>query len=564
MMALLLAAGIGAPFVYHALTRPAVDSASTRVEVEGCDEACAAALRLALGERLERFGLRISEAPSAVETRLVLQLEQVTEGIREGTLHVRASAVMSRAGEPLLPPLMFDAEAVDERAAMLEIGMRALDAGSDRLAAAMLSSPQLDAQDPSFTLERADALALALRALPAHQNASAQLVQRCGQPLDTEENVSCVTRCGAENHALALGGDSWVQTRQAAWALPLESPHDVQRVPLASQLTSAAGTTHWLPSRVDEVHGHAGVFAYIAHLAHDSALILGGDSVAVLARATGSAVLLAPAPSPDGREVAYVAAEHRRGVPHLMVVSANGGTPRDLAPYVEDFRWVQLDRPLLLARVSGAERTVSPLPPRAHEEGEGYEDEQDDYALVEVGDPDAPPGSYAALLDPASGEVMIRVGGRERIIIDIIGAGDHRLWMTYRIPPALRGADAPVAPATPTCGVLTYDMATAEEVAVPTAHCLDQPRLLQDGRVAATAIVSGPEDPSPSDRELVLVDAEGGLSILTQNATDDFNPESIGSDHLGFTRLLPRRYGRFPRSAACSLALPDRAPDAPL
>jgi len=333
----------------------------------------------------------------------------------------------------------------------------------------------------------------------------------------------------------------------------------VQRIPLASLLTSAGGATHWLPSQVDEASGHAGVFAYVAHLMHDSALILGGDTTRVLARASGSAVLLAPAPSPDGREVAYVAAEHRRGVPHLMVVSGSGGAPRDLEAYVEDFRWVQLDRPLLLARVSGAERTVSPLPPRAHDEGEGYEDEQDDYALVEAGDPDAPPGSYAALLDPANGEVMMRVGGRERIIIDIIGARDHRLWMTYRSAPAPGSAEAP-----PACGVLTYDVQTEEEVALPTEYCLDQPSLLPDGRVAATAIVSAPEDPSPTDRELVLVDAEGGLSILTRNATDDFNPEPIGSDHLGFTRLLPRRYGRFPRSAACSLALPDRAADAPL
>jgi len=560
--------GVAGVVMFRAAEQLDVDHASVGASIEGCGPACADAWTRALDERLGRFGLRVAAAPPEDAPIVELSLEPLdtTEGVHEGQLRVRARVTLrlSTGGAP--GPLVLDAEAVDRDAALLLIALGALDMRADSLADEILSTRGVGTAGSVLELARADALTRARRAQPAYARAVEAFEARCRQDearvARPTENVSCVTRCASElRSARATDGSAWVQLRRAAWAIPFEDPRDVQRLDLPGQIA------RWTANGELEIHGQVaretgaalgsrhGVFAFIAHHERASALTLLDGTERVLKRVEAPRVLARPAPSPSGRWVAFLSAEHRRGVAHLVLMAAEGGATRDLFSYVEDFRWVERHgRELLLLHVGGAELAASPLTRPTRDAGttdtEGYEDEPDDFDLVEAGDPLAPPGPYAVLLDPLSDQILARVGGRERLVRGVAGLHLGTLIATYAAPSTQSPGE---------CGVLFHDVASAAERIVVTPACLTDPALLPDGSVAASAIVTSEGDPSATDREIVVVSPDGALEVLTANETDDLEPSAVGSRAVAFTRRLPTRYARFPRSAACRATLAPRA-----
>lgn len=560
--------------VVHVERRLDVDGAVVGATVEGCGPACADGWVRALGERLERAGLRVTRTPAEGAPVVALHIEptQEVEGVEADALLLRAEVRLATQGEGDAPRLSLEAEGANREDALLSIALAALDARGDALVAELLTRPGLADPAAVRSLTRADALRRTLRVLPDHAEDGAAFRARCAEAdasvAPEGDRVSCSTLCAGEVSVVRTAeGDAASQLRPAAWALPLDSSHDVQRVDLTGSLSplhpqgpdDGGVEPIAIGSHVSEATGSGhGTFAFVAYHERASAVVLVGGGRRVLARASTPGVLASPAPSPSGRWVAYLAAEHRRGVPHLKVVPAAGGASRDLSNYVEALRWVRLgDRELLLARVSGAELATSPLAATAagdgsdggdgSDEAEGFEDEEDEFDLVEAGDPEAPPGAYAALVDPEDGRILARVAGRERVVVDAIGVAGRELVLTYR-----QAGDGG-------CGLLWHDLDSGEERTLPLAVCLEDPVLLRDGRVAASAPVTSPGDPAAGDRELVLVSAGGELEVLTANATDDVTPSPVGPSELAFTRLLPKHYTRFPVSAACRVRVPARA-----
>ena len=533
------------------------DPASVGVTVEGCSAACADAWRLALDERLGSFGFRVVATPadSAPVVRLRLERLSATEGVHEGSSRVRARATLSLSpADTIGEPLVLEAESDDVDASLLTIALAALDMRGDALVATLLAGlPPRD--DSALSLERSDALTRARRDLPAWRHALAAFEDSCrgddAQLASEEPNVSCMTRCGFELRSVAAGGASpRVQLRRAEWAIPLGNPRDVQRLELPGEFAPWTQTPTE-PEGVVPISSHAGParassetrFAFIASDDNESVLILHDGTSHALKREHAPRVLVQPAPSPSGEWVAFLSAEHRRGVAHLERVPASGGLSRALFSYVEGFRWVAVDgQERLLALVSGADLAASPLP--AHDAGtsedQGFEDEPDEFALVEAGDALAPPGPYAVLLDPVSGAVLTRIGGRERLVRGLAGVHQGSLVVTFSTPNT----------ESERCGLLFHDLATPEERAVETP-CLTDPALLPDGSVVASAVATRPGDPLATDREIVVISPAGALAVLTANATDDLEPSAVGGDRVVFTRRLATRYARFPRSAAC-------------
>ena len=556
-----LAAGV----VVHAAKRLDVDPATVSVSVEGCSLACADAFSHALGERLLAFGLRVVTSPQQGAPAVHLRIEQleVGEGVHEDQARVVARATLSLSGTDLRESLLLEAESDDRDASLLEVALASLDMHGDDLAATILALPTIAPPDTALGLDRSDALRRARRALPARAAAVEAFRRRCRDDATTvalpAEGITCVSRCASQLRTVrAADGSAWVQLRKSAWSVPIGNPHDVQHQRLPGELARFSATGELAsygrisPDVSVAIGSRGGIFAFVAHRERASALMLLDGEERVLARVAAPRVLAQPAPSPSGESVALLSAEHARGVAHLGIVSASGGAIRDVFTYAESFRWVTRGgRELLLIRVSGADLATSPLArpsredahaPDAGLDAEGYEDEPDDYSLVEAGDPLAPPGPYAVLLDPATREVLARVGGRERLVRDVVGVREDALVATYATP----ADDGP-----PECGLLSHDLVTGEEVAAPTPTCLLDPVLLADGAVAGSAVATKAGDPLPTDREIVVYSSDGTLEVLTANDTDDLEPTPIGGDELGFTRRLPNRYARFPRSAAC-------------
>lgn len=233
-----------------------------------------------------------------------------------------------------------------------------------------------------------------------------------------------------------------------------------------------------------------------------------------------------PRVSPDGRWIFYHLRAERRAPPQLVVVEARAGATERSIGAAQLSTWVEGPR---IAELVEWARVGTPPPVDAI-------DDTSPPVVQELPMIDAT--LRLALYDPANGEVTAWLDDDRHEIEAVAGSANGKVVFTWS-----NGG---------VCGVGAWQPGGAAAFA-RTPFCLDHPSATTDGHVVGTARVSGDEDPSPDDDEVVDVDvATGTFRVLTFNALRDRYPRAAG-DRVVFDRLGTSRYRAFPRVATCWL-----------
>lgn len=619
------------------LFREEADPTAVVVAVRGCSSACQHSLGRRVAIHLEEAGFDVrphvdEEVPpvlanaedlgdladAASELGAAHAVWVLVQPIdrREGAIGAASSAVgvrvvtqtMTRGEDARASQELIFAVEVDEPdPALLEAGMRGVDALAPAVASELLGSPTVAAylSETPVDMERFNAINEGRRAderrrseMDRFEQSCVSTVEELGQRDAFLGDVRCLTTdCGQEYliGVLPGGSEAVLRVETAMPVFPLFAASDVRTAQVPDRLVrvSTEGIRTTLVS-VQNLYSYADLaqdgqaVAYVEIADRIAKLVwvsIDGAERRELHRVPWPERMTSPHLSPEADWVAFTYRAFRRAEPKLYVMRTaptppEPGAPAEFAPPFEperfgvSGRWVRLPMRVtdgdptraetLLAVVVPGERSDDVLEDEGAEEGDDTDESDIEEELVGVNPEraglDLPPLTHIALLRMTEGEpeLVARIGGVERPVRQLIGSHEGRLVVSSYS--RVFG-----------CAFGIFDPNAAPPLVFTSASvCPGNPSLTPDGMVVGEARMSRDEDPEGRDGELVMVDPTTGHAVpFSANTIRDRYPTVVATPGDGrrvfFERLPRRRYARHPPAGTCFADLPeiDMTPPAP-